>query len=135
MDDAPSDMENVMLRKMSIAFAVIALSITAVHTNAFARYGGGGSGGGHVGGFGGAHIGAFAGGYGGGHVGAFGAGRVGAYGGNRFVGRGGFVTHPSVLHFHDRRVLRHGWGGWGWGVGGWCDDWPYGNNDNYGDCY
>src|SRR5437588_509146 len=65
-------MENVMLRKMSIALAVIALSITAVHTNAFARYAGGGSGGGHVAGFGGAHIGAFAGTYGGGHIGAVG---------------------------------------------------------------
>jgi hypothetical protein len=129
-------MENVMLRKMSVIAAVIALGMTAVQTDAFARggggggggHGGGGGGGGHGGGFGGGgHMG---GGFGGGHIGGgfggarIGGGHFGAPMARGFAGtaRGGFTTRNSGLHVRGARGFRRGFGG-DWG--GYCDDLPY----------
>jgi hypothetical protein len=146
MDLALSMMENSMLRKMSIILAVIALGMTAIETDAFAR-GGGGGGGGHGGGGGGGHGGGFGGGghmgggFGGGHMGGgFAGGRIGGgFGGGRIGGaqagiaRGGFATRSSGLHVRGDRGFRRGRGfggdlGWGW----YCDEYqPYYN----GYCY
>lgn len=143
-----------MLRKMSIVVAVIALGLTAIQTDAFARGGGGGGhgggggfgGGGHMGGggFGGGHFGG--GGFGGGHIGGFGGGRIGGLGGGHMGGfggprvgglggghigvpHGGFTTRNSGLRFRGDRFGRRGFvGGWG----GWCDDWPYDSYYGYG---
>jgi hypothetical protein len=132
-DAAMSEMESIMLRKMTIVLAVIAMGMTAVHTDAFARGGGGGGGGHGGGGFGGGHMGG--GGFGGGHMGAgFSGGRIGGLGGAQFGGaqfggiHGGFTTRNSGLRSQDRRGFRRGGVGGDWG---WCD-WPY-EYDGY--CY
>jgi hypothetical protein len=140
-DAVASMMENAMLRKVGIVLTVIALGMTAVGTDAFARGGGGGGGhgggggfgggGGHFGGggFGGGHFGGggFAGGrgFGGGHIGGMGAGRFGAPGIH-----GGFSTRNSGMRFQDGRRFRRGFGN-----GGWYDDtcWPYDYTNPY--CY
>jgi hypothetical protein len=145
-------MECFMLRKMGIVIAVVALGLTAIQTDAFARGGGGGGGhgggggfgggGGHFGGggFGGGHFGG--GGFGGGHIGGFGGGHMGGFGGPRVGGgfggahvgaipHGGFNTRNSGLRVRGDRFGRRGFvGGYGWG--GWCDDWPYDTYYGYG---
>ena len=84
-----------MLRKIGIVLTVIALGMTAVQTDAFARGGGGGGhgggGGGGGGGFGGGGHG-FGGGRGGGHGfgGGFGGGHIGGGFGGGHIG-GGFA--------------------------------------------
>jgi hypothetical protein len=131
-------MENCMLRKMSIIAAVLALSLTAVQTDAFARGGGGGGhgggGGGHGGGFGGGgHFGG--GGFGGGHFGGGGFGG-GHFGGGRVgVARGGFASRNTGLRVRGDRGFRrgYGWGGWGWDD--WCDGYPYAGYYGSGYCY
>ena len=135
-----------MLRKIGIVLTVIALGMTAVQTDAFARGGGGGGhgggGGGHGGGFGGGH--GFGGGFGGGHGfgGGFGGGHIGggfaggrgfsgghmAVPGRAVVGRG-LTTRSSGLRVHGRRGLRRGFGGFGW------DDGCYPYDYNYPYCY
>jgi hypothetical protein len=137
-DAVASMMENAMLRKVGIVLTVIALGLTAVGTDAFARGGGGGGhgggfgGGGHFGGggFGGGHFGGggFAGGrgFGGGHIGGMSAGHFAAPGIH-----GGFNTRNSGMRFHDGRRFRRGFGN----EGGWYDDtcWPYDYTNPY--CY
>jgi hypothetical protein len=150
-DAVASMMENAMLRKVGIVLTVIALGMTAVGTDAFAR-GGGGGGGGHFGGggggFGGGHFGGggggghfSGGGFGGGHIGGgfaggrgFGGGHIGGIGVGRFAApgiHGGFNTRNSGMRFHDGRRLRRGFGN----EGGWYDDtcWPYDYSNPY--CY
>jgi hypothetical protein len=122
-------MEKVMLRKVGIVLTVIALGMTAVGTDAFARGGGGGGGHGGGGGFGGGgHMG---GGLGGGHMGGlggggFGGGRIGGgFAGSRGMGgahfaapgiHGGLTSRPSGMRLHNGRQFRRG------GYGGWYDD-------------
>lgn len=154
-------MENAMLRKVGIVLTVIALGMTAVGTDAFARgggggggrgggggghFGGGGFGGGHFGGggFGGGHIGGggFGGGFGGGHFGGggfaggrgFGGGHIGRMGAGHFAApgfHGGFNTRNSGVRFHDGRRFRRGFVN----PGAWYDDscWPYDYTSPY--CY
>ena len=115
-----------MLRKVGIMLTVIALGMTAVGTDAFAR--GGGGGGGH-GGFGGAHMG---GGFGGARIGGGFAGSRGL-GGGQFAApgvRGGLTTRPSGMRLQNGRHFRRGFGG-----GGWYDDscWSYDYTNPY--CY
>jgi hypothetical protein len=130
-------MENAMLRKVGIVLTVIALGMTAVGTDAFAR-GGGGGGGGHGGGGGfgggGGHFGG--GGFGGGHFGgggfAGGRGFGGGMGAGRFAApgiHGGFNTRNSGMRFNGGRGLRRGYGN------GWYGDtcWPYDYTNPY--CY
>jgi hypothetical protein len=137
-----------MLRKMGIVLAVVALGMTVMQTDAFARGGGGGSGGhgggggGHMGGgFGGGHMG---GGFGGGHIGGgFGGGRIGGgFTGGHFaapmagaragIARGSLATRNSGLRVRGHRGFRRGLGGdLGWG--GYCYDYPYGYYNDF--CY
>ena len=106
-----------MLRKFGILLTVIALGMTSIQTDAFARGGGRG----HIGG------GGFAGGhFGGGQFGggrAFSGGQFGAPG-HRGVDRGAFNSRASGLRFHDRRRFQRGFGndpGWS----GPCFSHPY----------
>ena len=124
---AVSVMESIVLRKIGIVLTVIALGMTAIQTDAFARGGGGGGfGGGHGGGFGGGGHGGFGGGgrFGGGGLGGghFGAGQFGGRGfpGGHFaapdqMGRGGFTTRNSAMRLQRGRGFRRGFGNdWGW---------------------
>ena len=135
-----------MLRKIGIVLTVIALGMTAIQTDAFARGGGGGHGGGGFGG--GGHFGG--GGFGGGHFGGggFGGGQSGGRGfsgghfgtpGGHFAAPGGhfgapgqmgrgFDSRASGLRLHDGRRFRRGFGS----GGGWYDTcWPYDYSDPY----
>ena len=125
-----------MLRKLGIVLTVIALGMTSIQTDAFAR--GGGGGGGHGGGFGGAaHIGG--GGFGGGHFGGgqFGGGR--AFSGEQFgapghmgMDRGALNSRASGLRLHDRGRFRPGFGN----DSGWYDScWSHPYNYRYPQCY
>jgi hypothetical protein len=100
-DGKEATMKRTALHKITILAAAIALGSASMATEALARGGGGGFGGGHFGGggFGGAHFGA--GGLGGGHFGGFGGGRLGGLGGARF---GGGFGHFGAGHFGGPRV-------------------------------
>ena len=142
-----------MLRKLGIVLTVIALAMTSIQTDAFAR--GGGGGGGHGGGFGGGgHGGGFGGGghggglgggghtggggFGGGHFGGgqFGGGR--AFSGGQFgapghmgMDRGALNSRASGLRLHDRGRFRPEFGNdSGWYYSCWN---PY--NYRYPHCY
>src|ERR1700730_15868134 len=123
-----------MLRKIAIVLAVIAMGMTAIQTDAFAR-GGGGGGGGHGGGGGGGHGGGFGGGgdFGGGGFGG-GRGLAGGHFGGGHMGAGrGFTTHESGLRDRGGRGFRRGFGYGDWGE--YCNDYTY---DYYGygySCY
>jgi hypothetical protein len=111
-------MESIMLRKIGIGLTVLALGLSAIQTDAFARGGGGGhgfGGGGH--GFGGGGH-AFGGGghaFGGGMASrGFSGGPLGAPG-RMGMGRGGFESRQSGLRLHDGPRFRRGFGNtWGW---------------------
>src|SRR5215467_16238013 len=86
---------NIMMRKIVVALAAVAmvtagstLSASAMHGGGFGGGHGGGFGGGHGGGFGGGHGGGFSGAHFGGHFGGFGhPGMAGpAFHSNHFVG-------------------------------------------------
>lgn len=115
-----------MLRKVGIVLTVIALGMTAVGTDAFARGGGGGGHGGGGGFGGGGHFGG--GGFGGARIGGGFAGSRGLSGG-QFAApgiRGGFATRNSGLRLHDGRGFRRGVGSdWGWYDNCWPYDYSY----------
>ena len=103
-----------MLRKLGIVLTVIALGMTSIQTDAFARGSGhGGGSGGHIGG-----------------GGDFGGGQSGARGYG--MDRGAFNSRASGLRLHDQARLRPGFGN----DSGWsdsCFSHPYGYR--YPHCY
>src|SRR5713226_4625232 len=113
---------NIMMRKIAMALAAVAVVTAGSTLSASAMHGGGG---GHGGGFGGGHFGGFGGGHFGGHFGGFGhpgMARPAVFHSDHFGNRFAFRDRDRFFH---HRFFRHRFAFFGAGF-------PYGYDDG---CY